>query len=59
MKPHIYLKHAWWDCGWKYEQWCCAEKFGIGPSGTLYMRSPQGLGATPAAAYADWKRQIK
>jgi hypothetical protein len=53
VRPHIYLKHAWWDCGWKYEQWSCYVR------ASKWVLNPTGLGATPAAAYADWKRQFQ
>ena len=50
MKPRIFLKHAWSDSGWDYQQWECLSS--IGPDDVY------GLGATPSAAYADWKRMV-
>lgn len=53
-RPHIYLKHSWSDNGWDYQQWACTEKREL----WFGTKLPVGLGATPAAAYADWKRQV-
>ena len=52
-KPRIWLKHSWQDNGWEYQQWVCVTaKYDS-------LKPTTGLGPTPAAAYADWKRQIK
>lgn len=52
MKPHIYIKHSYASSG--YQQWACLS-YEITKESLNYVR---GLGATPAAAYADWKRMV-
>jgi len=47
-KPKIYLKHAWSDSGWRYEQWFCHLPH-------TYMII--GMGGSPVAAYDDWLLQ--
>jgi hypothetical protein len=49
MKPRIYLKHAWNDSGWRYEQWCC--------KGIYAGKACIGLGKGPREAYMDWMTQ--
>lgn len=56
MKPRIYLKHSFIDCGWRYEQWACV--FDYVPDTMLAFYRITGLGATPKAAYNDWARQV-
>jgi len=46
MKPRIYLKDHFYDCGWKYERWVCAGGMQV------------GHGSSPLAAYDDWKVKV-
>ena len=48
MKPRLYLKHAFHDCGWRYEHWECYS----------WAMEQIGRGATPEKAYDDWARQV-
>jgi hypothetical protein len=42
MKPRIYMKGRFFDCGWEYQWWICA-------GGMI-----TGGGSSPKAAYDDW-----
>lgn len=44
MKPRLTLLSAWYDCGWRYEQWRCTDgRF-------------SAIEGSPATAYYSWKR---
>ena len=58
MKPRLYLKHAFHDCGWRYEQWACVCYFDAATANGREFVKVAGLGATPEKAYDDWARQV-
>ena len=44
MKPRLTLLSAWYDCGWRYERWCCC------------LGDVCYVGSSPVAAYQAWRR---